>query len=373
MKKNIFAFALAFSLALGVTGQGISHANEVYADEIYTEATSLETAISAEFDKDYSIVWSENATESWNKIKLDQNGILEITFQKVSHDMLGLFDAYIEVYDEQGECIYGLRNSDKSITEAHMFVGLEKGTYYVKLESEYVSYAYNKTTVYSFSFTANSRCELENNNIKEYATPMKVGESYTGFFGTGYMVINENRDVRDLYEVQLKKGQVYKLTFNKEVGTTIVKLLGENVDLGALWPSDDADNFCIAPNDEFIAPYSGTYYLHIHNYGNEQYKYTTKITNVTPKPIALSSVKGEKKAFTAKWKKASCTGYQIQYSTNKNFKNAKSVSVGVKKTSAKITKLTSNKKYYVRIRTYKIVGDKTAYSSWSKATSVTVK
>lgn len=89
---------------------------------------------------------------------------------------------------------------------------------------------------------------------------------------------------------------------------------------------------------------------------------------VNPKGTTLKSVKSSaKKKLTVKWKKnANVTGYQIQYSTNKNFKNAKKVTVkGAKNVSKTLSKLTSKKKYYVRIRTYKTVSKTNYYSSWS--------
>lgn len=85
----------------------------------------------------------------------------------------------------------------------------------------------------------------------------------------------------------------------------------------------------------------------------------------------ITSVKAQNKAFTVKWKKkSSITGYQIQYSTNSKFKKGnKSIKIKSAKTvSKKITKLKSNKKYYVRIRTYK--GKK--YSKWSKVKSAKI-
>lgn len=88
-------------------------------------------------------------------------------------------------------------------------------------------------------------------------------------------------------------------------------------------------------------------------------------------PTTITSVKSQSKAFTVKWKKKSgITGYQIQYSTNSKFKKGnKSIKIKNAKTgSKKITKLKSNKKYYVRIRTYK--GKK--YSKWSKVKSAKI-
>ena len=89
----------------------------------------------------------------------------------------------------------------------------------------------------------------------------------------------------------------------------------------------------------------------------------------------ITSVKAQSKAFTVKWKKKSgITGYQIQYSTNSKFKKGnKSIKIKNAKTvSKKITKLKASKKYYVRVRTYKLVKKKSYYSSWSKKKSVTI-
>ena len=90
----------------------------------------------------------------------------------------------------------------------------------------------------------------------------------------------------------------------------------------------------------------------------------------------ITSVKAQSKAFTVKWKKkSSITGYQIQYSTDSKFKKEKKSikTKNAKTVSKKITKLKAAKKYYVRIRTYKIVNKKTYYSSWSKKKNVTTK
>ena len=90
----------------------------------------------------------------------------------------------------------------------------------------------------------------------------------------------------------------------------------------------------------------------------------------------ITSIKAQNKAFTVKWKKkSSITGYQIQYSTNSKFKknNKKIKTKNAKTVSKKITKLKASKKYYVRIRTYKIVNKKTYYSNWSKKKCVTTK
>lgn len=93
-----------------------------------------------------------------------------------------------------------------------------------------------------------------------------------------------------------------------------------------------------------------------------------------PSVTSITSVSAKSSSITVKWKKKSCTGYQIQYSTSSKFKSAKTVKITKAKTTSKtISKLKSGKKYYVRVRTYKKSGKKALYSSWSKAKSVTTK
>lgn len=104
---------------------------------------------------------------------------------------------------------------------------------------------------------------------------------------------------------------------------------------------------------------------------------TTKNTKtVKPKKTSIKKLSKGKKKFTVTWAKVSgVKGYQIQYSSDKKFKNNnKSVTVTKQKTTkATVKKLKSKKKYYVRVRTYKTVNGKKIYSSWSKVKSVKTK
>ena len=95
-----------------------------------------------------------------------------------------------------------------------------------------------------------------------------------------------------------------------------------------------------------------------------------------PKSAKFKKVKAAKKAVSVEWKKVSgVKGYQIQVATDKKFKkNKKTVTVKKQKTTkTTVKKLKAKKKYYVRIRTYKIVNGKKVYSSWSKVKSVKTK
>lgn len=101
---------------------------------------------------------------------------------------------------------------------------------------------------------------------------------------------------------------------------------------------------------------------------------TTTVTNTTtvkaPAKTTVKLSKAKKTSIKVSWKKVSgVAAYQIQYSTSKNFKNAKTVKVSAKSASKVLTKLKKNKKYYVRVRSYKVTKvnnkSKNVYSAWS--------
>lgn len=346
----------------------------VYADEV-SEQTELLAAEEKEFDTDYSVTWSNEVKTCWSKVTLEERGILSISATKPYNDLLDYLEIRVKLYDETGKYFMYLVAYGPDEENASLQIGLEKGTYYVEMYPEYPgSFAKNTITDYKFSFQADENCELEPNDTKDDATPMKVDVAYTGYFGAGFTNTSKYGDENDFYKVKLTKGQAYKFTFEEKQGLTIVRLYGKNTEVGKYGMLFDAEKFNVPYGTTFIAPYTGYYYANIYNYSNAQYQYTIKVSNVTPKATSLTSVKAGKGAFTAKWKKSSCSGYQIQYSTNKNFKSPKTVNISAGKTSYSVKKLSSNKKYYVRIRTYRDTDNKkTVYSSWSKAKSVTTK
>lgn len=88
------------------------------------------------------------------------------------------------------------------------------------------------------------------------------------------------------------------------------------------------------------------------------------------KKLTLKNSKGRKAVI--QWQKVSgASGYQIQYSTSKMFKKAKSVYVKKNKYTAK--KLKKKKTYYVRARAYKAQAGNKVYGKWSKAGKVRIR
>ena len=104
-------------------------------------------------------------------------------------------------------------------------------------------------------------------------------------------------------------------------------------------------------------------------------KKTFKITPVKSKVTKVASTKAKTAKVTFK-KVSNATGYEVKYSTKKNFTKATSKTVtvkGAKKSSTTLNKLTSGKTYYVKVRTYKTVKGKKYYSKFSAVKSIKVK
>lgn len=96
---------------------------------------------------------------------------------------------------------------------------------------------------------------------------------------------------------------------------------------------------------------------------------------ILPPKTLLTGLKKANRSFTASWKKnIQATGYQIQYAADSRFtKERKTVTVGKQSaTRYKISGLKNKKTYYVRIRSYKRVGKKILYSSWSTVKKIWV-
>ena len=101
----------------------------------------------------------------------------------------------------------------------------------------------------------------------------------------------------------------------------------------------------------------------------------TKTFKINPAKQEIQKLTAKSKAFFIDWaQKGSATGYEIQYATNSKFTSAKKVTITNNKTDkTTVSKLSANKKYYVRVRSYTTVGGTKYYGAWSASKSVTTK
>ena len=110
-------------------------------------------------------------------------------------------------------------------------------------------------------------------------------------------------------------------------------------------------------------------------------KWFTKQTKIAKKTLGkvlgVKMKSSAKKAATVTWKKVKdAGGYVVEYSTSKKFTKKTTKKVTIKKGSTvktTIKKLTSNKKYYVRIKASKTKGKQTVYGKYSNIVSAKIK
>ncbi len=109
-------------------------------------------------------------------------------------------------------------------------------------------------------------------------------------------------------------------------------------------------------------------------------KVIKKTTIPALKKTSINKINSGKKSLTINFKKQSknTSGYQISYSVKKTFADDKKKTVAnFNSSSATISELKSNKKYYIRIRTYKTVKvngkNVKMYGTWSKTKTATTK
>ena len=91
----------------------------------------------------------------------------------------------------------------------------------------------------------------------------------------------------------------------------------------------------------------------------------TQVKKLKVKPI-------KEKQLKVSWKNIKGVKYEVKYSLKKGMKNAK-VKKNIKKNNIILKKLKSGKKYYIKVRAYQKIANKTYYGKWSKKVAKTVK
>ncbi len=113
--------------------------------------------------------------------------------------------------------------------------------------------------------------------------------------------------------------------------------------------------------------------------GSKNGKASSVVTTLTkPATVTLKSVKSSKtKTAVVKWEAVKgVTGYKVVYSTSKKFTDKTTKTATVKKyktVKTTLKKLKKGKKYYVKVRAYKVFNKKNVYGGYSAVKSVKVK
>ncbi len=199
-------------------------------------------------------------------------------------------------------------------------------TYYVRVRS----YTNRNGKVYYGAWSDVKSIKTANNDIAKASVSGISTKAFTG------KAITQNVTVK-VGNTVLKNGTDYTVSYsnNKKVGKATVKITGKG-------------------------KYGGV---------------ITKTFKINSAKQEIQKLTAKSKAFFIDWaQKGSATGYEIQYATNSKFTSAKKVTITNNKTDkTTVSKLSANKKYYVRVRSYTTVGGTKYYGAWSAVKNVTTK
>lgn len=215
---------------------------------------------------------------------------------------------------------------------------------------------YEKTeTEHSYALVKDENVGLYRNGVKVYVC-RNCGDTYTEEVPS-YVFDGELRYALSYCNTVYDGNEHYPdLTVTKKDGT----VLEQGTDYDISYSGDGKQ--------------VGRYYVSVklkNGYiGEKSIEFTVK-----PKGVSSVSVSALLGGFSASWDKQTdnTAGYELQYSQNSNFSSAKTVSVGKNTTnSQKVTGLSRNKTYYVRVRTYRFASDGMKIcSDYTSAKSVT--
>lgn len=267
---------------------------------------------------------------------------------------------------------YKIYDSDKQEVYSGGTGSEQTDVYKLKPNSTYYIQFY--TTRGIGEYKVKLSCKKENADTKKNADLIKVNTSYT-------KKIDLKDDV-DWFKFKVDKSGYYKFYLKD------ISIAGRNYDDLYMYIQTssgkklyDLSTYLGVYNTVDLKLAKGTYYICIDTPYEFDGKYQFKVSRyANVGKTSISKLTATKKGFKVTWKKQTTgtSGYQIMYSTSKSFKNAKMVSVSKNTSVSKTIKnLTGNKKYYVRVRTYKtykLKGEKkNVYSAWSSTKTVTTK
>lgn len=274
---------------------------------------TFETAMELNENQQIRGLISDCETDDYFRISLKQAQKIHVLYRFDSKFSWTLWDSdflpVYESYEEKG-------TNDWSTT-------LDAGTYYIQVNREYYSGFY---TLKWFTETPVSSVELNKSFL------------------------------------QLAKGKVY--TFS----TTIEPVDATNKSLK--WTSSNSSVASISSSGKLATKQSGA--TTITATSQDGTKISTKcVVIVLPEKARISkaTVSGRKVSLQLR-KQKGVSGYQITYSTTKNFNNK--TTYNTTSTSFRTKKLLKNKKYYLKARAYYIYNGEKYYGSWSDISTVKI-
>lgn len=331
-------------------GTSFASAGESFEETGEGTNNSMDTANGIDLNKTYKGQLALNDSEDWYQFSL--SSATEVTL-KVGADMERIS---FYIYNASGTQQASQFLSWDAVTKKISYSGklsLPAGKWWIKVvEND------DNTGKYSISVNTHSH------TYKKYVT--KATTSKDGKVVEKCSKCGKVKSTKTIYRIKKVSLSDTGYTYNgkaKKPSVTVKDSKGKKISSSSYtvtYASGRKNVGSYKVTIKFKGNYSGT---------------VTKTFKINPPKTQITGLKAQKKGFriTLKNQKTQTTGYQIQYATDKNFRNATLKAIKNSKNSAAYTNLKAGRKYYVRVRTYKTVSGKTYYSSWSDAKSVKTK
>ncbi len=207
-----------------------------------------------------TMTFSSSGTKEYS-FTMPSAGKMDITLNRTcsSSD----YTYYLQIYNGSTLCLDTHNTYAVDTTSDTYGVGLEEGSYKLKIRYSGGFFPHSATFNITGTFTAGDTYEKEPNNVISSAEIMKLNTLYTGYFGEEY-------SGEDYYSFQAKEGLTYKIRINN------YKRLSDTTTLIALYDSNGKkikglSSASAATNDylfEFTPDISDTYYIRFYNYSS---------------------------------------------------------------------------------------------------------
>lgn len=250
--------------------------------------TKMSNAVDMQFGTRYTKSWNSSTDHlnCYNKITLTTGGILSIYATKpYDADEYGSLELYL--YNSSGDLVWG-NETYRAKADSHdyyaLFVGLNKGTYYLTMKPGFIVKSGTIRTTYNVSFRADAYCEAEPNETAASATPMELNRSYFAFLGEDGAY---NTEKEDYFRFTVAEGRTYTIRsgcFAALGGSTILIDLidpeGSRTSIAnEMERNSDADGNSYY---SFVPEVSGIYQIRIYNYSGRQISYSIGVFTDPP-------------------------------------------------------------------------------------------
>lgn len=341
-------------------------------------------------------------TADYKVVKLTLNAGQAVRIQKAKSGEDASY--HTRYYDDKGKQIY-IDNDD-------LFRAEKAATYYLLVYSKYpkATYFTVEDAMFKDNVVNQNAYDIERQFITEYAFIPSVDGQYSWTVQCKYtkepgVSIYEYKTDEDFWGNQiapagenytptatavLKAGRMYKISVenifdeNSDEFSRYNLTLTKSAAADAVIAKINAIGTVTANSDAAIQAAKAAYNALspaeqklVYNAGTISTA-EKRIADLTKPSIKKAKIKAvtriKRKKATVVWKKVSgANGYEVKYATKKNFKKAKTVTVKATKGKVVIKKLKAKKKYYVKVRAYKMHRGQKYYGAYSKVKKFVAK